>query len=106
LRIEHYVRQHESVLCGMAREIDAGRTPHHAPRAVGSDDIARRKAEGCFAALAFEDDAVCSRLCRFDQVAAPDVHAKLQRPRFEERLGRGLRQKQRKREARVEHREV
>jgi hypothetical protein len=90
----------------MAGEIDAGGTPHPAPSAISSDDIARRKAEGYLAVLALEDNAVRKWRCGFDEVAAPDFYTKFQRPLFEERLGRGLRQEQCKGKARVEHREV
>jgi hypothetical protein len=55
---------------------------------------------------ALEDNTIRTRLCRFDEVAAPDVHTKFQRPLFKERFGRGLRQEQRKGKARIEHREV
>jgi hypothetical protein len=44
--------------------------------------------EGCLAVPALEDNAVRKRHCRFDEVAAPDVHTKFQRALFEERLGR------------------
>jgi hypothetical protein len=105
-RIEHNVRQHESMLWRMAGEIDAGCTPHDAPSAVSSDGIARRKTEGCLAVSAFEDNAVRMRLYRLDEMAAPDVHTKFQCALFEERLGRGLSQEKCERKARVEHREV
>src|SRR6516162_7409286 len=103
-RVEHNVCQHESVLCWMAGEIDAGCTPHEAPSAISSDGIARRKTEGCLAVAALEDNAVCTRLRRFDQVAAPDVHTEFQRALFEEHLGRSLRLDQCEGKARVEHR--
>jgi len=75
-RIEHNLCQHKGMLCWMAGEIDARCTPHHAPGAICSDDIARKKAEGCLAVLALEDNAVRTWLCGFDEVAAPDFHTK------------------------------
>ena len=105
-RIEYNFCQHESVLCWMAGKIDAGCMSYHAPGAISSNGIARRKTEGYLAVSALEDNAIRTRLYRFDEVAAPDVHTKFQRPLFEERLGRGLRQEQCKGKARVERREI
>src|ERR1700743_1182279 len=104
--VKHDLCQHEIVLRGMANEIDPGCTPHLTPSAISSDDIARRKTEGRLAVLAFENNAVRTLPCGFDEVAAPDFHTKFQRPLLEERHGRDLRQQQRKGKARVEHREV
>src|ERR1700749_2226939 len=104
--IKHDLCQHEIVLRRMANEIDPGCTPHLTPSPISSDDIARRKTEGRLAVLAFENNAVRTLPCGFDEVAAPDFHTKFQRPLLEERHGRDLRQQQRKGKARVEHREV
>ena len=102
-RIEHNVCQHESVVRWMTGEIDAGCTPHEAPRAISSDDIARRETEGCLAVPSLEDHDICTRLRRFDEVAAPHVHTKFQRALFKEHLGRSLRLDQCEGKTRVEH---
>ena len=67
----------------MTGKIDGGCLPHEAARAISSDDVARKEAELLLAAPALDDNAVRTRLRRFDEVAAPRVDTKFQRALFE-----------------------
>jgi hypothetical protein len=67
----------------MASEIDASCTSHDAAGAIGSDDIAARKAERDLVVSALDVNAVPARSNPLNKVAAPDVYTELQRTLLE-----------------------
>src|ERR1700738_452454 len=80
--------------------------PYDTASAIGPSSVASSKAEWRLAVPAPYDDAVGILLNLFPQVATPDVHAQFQCTLLDEPFGRGLRQEQHERKARVQCREV